>query len=329
MPNNQAIAVHNPETGEIVTEAEMTRLLERDRMALERRDALEPSDFAAAMAFAKLMVDSGMYLDRDGRPPTIGSVILRVMTGRQLGLSAALSMQLVYEVYGNTGIAAKLKRALVRRHPECERFEMVESDAAHCVWVVKRRGNTEKKFEFRIEDARAAGLVKKDSNWEKWARRMLQARASSEAADVEFPEACMGLETIEEVEDRLGSSGGPGASTAAPSQLAPAAPARDWEATTALRKSEIVALVESGDAGKAKLAREIFSAFEQLSPPPDRVAELKQAYNETLAAVKARTGKASPKPAAAAHGQEPRSSAKAEYVPPHLRGDSYEGPEQP
>jgi hypothetical protein len=307
--------------------SDLDRLLAQERVRAEAsKNALEPNDYASAREFSKMIVESGMFTDKDGRPPTVGAIMLRIMTGRQLGISSTIALQHVYDLYGRVGISAALKRSLVRKHPECERYEMVSCSAEECVWIVKRKGNTEKTFRFTLDDAKKAQVVKKDSNWEKWARRMLQARASSEAADVEFPDAIMGLATTEEILEVEREPMAPPVGAAAA-----AAPARDWAKETAEITAKVVDLVARGEG---KTARELYNLFQQ-EAPADWCDAVKGAYNRAIADAKAKaaagTKAAEPTKGAPSGAQQNLTtpSATEAYLPPVQRGDAYQGPLEP
>jgi hypothetical protein len=308
--------------------SELDLLLQKERVRAEQsKFALEPNDFASAERFAEMIVKSGMFTDKEGRPPTVGSIMLRIMTGRTLGIPSAIALQHVYDVFGRTGISAALKRALVMRHPDCEKYEMLESDEKHCVWLVKRKGKTERRVEFKIEDAVRAQLVKKDSNWEKWPRRMMQARASGEAADVDFADACMGMPSVDELVeglDREPMAAPVGAALASAGGGGP--PPRDWAKETAEMASKVGELVAKGET---KTARELYNLFAQEAPEA-WLEQLKSAYNRAIAEAKTKSAAAAAKPVdkGEAKGAQPTLPV-GEYLPPNKRGDSYDGPDQP
>jgi hypothetical protein len=280
--------------------------------------ALEPQSFTDAMAFAEVISKSGMWAPKGQSCLTPQQALMRLMTGRNLGIPAVIAMEHVYDLYGRTGISAKLKDGLARRHPHCELFEHVSSDVKSAVWKVKRRGSPEQLVTYTIEDAQRAGIVKPDSNWQKHPRRMLQARARSEAADIWFPDATMGLPTVDEIEDEM--VGDVVLPNAPPAQ---AAPARDFLAEADDLK-QAIADAANGTTEDKKAVREMFKKFEADAPAAIS-ADVKAFYNMAIGQKKANGAKAE------AHGQPmPTSNAKrVEYVPPHLRGDSYEGPDEP
>jgi len=196
------------------------------------RFALEPTTFTDAYKLASVVAKSKLY-----GIETAEDALVRLMTGRSLGLPAAVSFQHIYVVYGRPGLSARLKMSLTIRHPECEKFLYVESDAKHATYIIKRRGQPERTFTYTIEHAQLAGVVKKDSAWMTVPTRMLEARASSWASDVIFPEACMGMPTIEEAID-MGQADGQPVDTR---PVAQGAPRRDFDAECQVLKARITA----------------------------------------------------------------------------------------
>lgn len=225
--------------------------------------ALEPEGIAAAMSLCETIAKTGMFSgDKGGSPAPAGTLLVRLMTGRALGIPAMVALNNVYDVYGRPAISSRLKVALCRRDPECERFELKESNDKFAVYVVRRAGMAEREFRFDISEAERAKLVKPDSNWAKWPKRMLEARAASYAADVMFPEATMGLPTEEEArdEDRLRPGEVRG------EVVPPTVPARAWTDEAAAIKEEIQKAVLNKDAGAMKEARKALKDFVKEAP---------------------------------------------------------------
>lgn len=133
--------------------------------------------------------------------------MVRMLTGRELGLTMMQSLRGVYVVEGNPSLSAALKQSICLAHPAtCEVFRMIESTAEKATYRVKRKGEPEQDFTWTIADAKTALLLNRgkdpsQSNWSKYPRRMLQARAKSEAADVVFSDLLLGFPTREEMED--------------------------------------------------------------------------------------------------------------------------------
>jgi hypothetical protein len=298
--------------------------------------ALEPGDFHHAVSLAKIISESGMWAPKGQAKLTEQQALMRLMTGRNLGIPAVIAMQHVYDLYGRTGISAALKQALVIRHPHCEAFEHVSSDLKQAVWKVKRKGSPEQLITFTIDDAQRAGLIKPDSNWAKYPRRMLQARARAEAADIWFPDATMGLPTIDELEEEIQAE-----VVLAPGQPPPqAAPQRDFTAEAEALK-QAIADAANGTSEDQKAVRAMYKKFEG-EAPADLVDEVKRYYAMIRGDKKRGTAPAAePAPAAAQPAQatqaptaQPTAPAAApvaqgQYLPPNQRGDAYEGPDQP
>jgi hypothetical protein len=346
--------------------ATSTEMARRDTQELFKL-GLEPDGLDGAISLCERIAETGMFSgDRDGAPAKPGSLLVRLMTGRELGIPAMAALCNVYEVYGRPALSSRLKVALCLRHPECERFELLELTETSCTYIVKRTGRTEKPYTFTLDEARKAGIVKKDSNWEKWPRRMLVARASGFAADTEFPEAGMGLPSLEEAQDY--GEGGSRAGELRGEVVPPQAAKRDWPAESEAIKAALQQAASDGDVEAIKLARAKATIF-QTEAPVDVAKDLETFYaklrREAQAKERAAAGAkppsapatkppasaspaAGPTPAGSTAAGAPTGQAKAkdpddglfgpaasgqrpaaEYLPPNRRGDSYEGPENP
>ncbi len=266
----------------------------------EFRFALEPVGFREAQAVSAIIAKTGICKIR-----TPEEALVRLMTGRSLGIPTFIALQHVYDVEGRPSLSAKLKVALCLRHPDCIYFDHVESDETHATYRTKRRGREEQKRTFTIEDAKRAGLVKPESNWAKWPRRMLQARASGELADIVFPDAVMGMPSVEEAIDeresapRVGEMQGEIVTAAEAKKsvdhLYPgppqAAPPRDLEKEAAALKARIAAA--KNDVERKAVRADVATFLETAGEP--YAGDVKAYYNETIAsaAAKAQAGAAS------------------------------------
>lgn len=176
--------------------------------------------------------------------------LARLLCGRELGLTSMQAMRGVHIIEGRPSLAAALKEAICLAHPEvCEEFQLVHTDNERATYRVKRRGRTAKEYTFTMEDAAKALLLNRgkdpaQSNWSKYPSRMLQARAKSLAADVEFGDLLFGFATREELEDeRITARQAPAVvteskvvdvevQTVAPAQAVPPAPPSSKPAST-------------------------------------------------------------------------------------------------
>ena len=157
---------------------------------------LEPNTFEAAYQMAGCIAQTGMCGVKSAE-----DALVRLMTGRELGLSAMQSLRAVYVVNGRPGLDASVMQALAERHPECEVFTFEESTAERATLRVKRKGKPEQRITWTLNDAKAAGLVKAGGNWASYPTQMLRARCKADAARLEFPDALFGISSIEELRD--------------------------------------------------------------------------------------------------------------------------------
>ena len=169
------------------------------------RVSLEPNDFKSAYQLAAMAASTGI-----GGVKTPEDALVRIMTGRTLGLSAMQSLALLFVVNGVPGMRAILMVALCRIRPECEYFECLESTAEKATYRTKRRGRPEQVLTWTIQQAHDAGLLtgsNKDT-WRKYPPEMLRSRCSVGLARLEWAEAMLGLQSIEELTSGMGRGQG-------------------------------------------------------------------------------------------------------------------------
>ncbi len=132
-----------------------------------------------------------------------GDVFFTIMYGLELGLPPASSMRAISIVKGKPFVAADACHALCLRHPACEYMRRKTDECVKgkkCVFVAKRKGEPEEKFEFTIEDAQRQGLIKQGGNWEKIPDRMMEARCKTGIGRLVFPEVMSGVYCPEEAD---------------------------------------------------------------------------------------------------------------------------------
>jgi hypothetical protein len=266
--------------------AALARVVPNDEDAF--RLALEPNNVSDTYKLCASLAKTGICGIKSPE-----DALVRIMTGRALGLPAMVAMQQVYEVEGRPSISAKLKVALAMRHPECEYFDLVESTPRKATYKAKRRGRAEQMFSFTIEEAEGASLLgrgkdadaQKKNNWNRYPGAMLRARASSGLADILFPDATMGMPAREEVDDLepgelRGEVVDSGSTPPKPANGAPpqAAPARDFEAELVAMKQRIFD-AKTPEARKA--VRGEVAAFVDVAPT-NLADEAKRFYNVSI-----------------------------------------------
>ncbi len=111
-----------------------------------------------------------------------------------LGLRLTLTtLPQYYVIHGRVGMMAQLQAGLAGRAGYDVRPVSGKCDERSAtVRVVDRLGHAHE-VGFTIEEAKAAGMVSKDSMYEKWPASMLVARATTRAISWHCPEAKLGL----------------------------------------------------------------------------------------------------------------------------------------
>jgi hypothetical protein len=122
----------------------------------------------------------------------------------------------MHVIEGKPAIHAHLIIARAKAHPDCEYFRMVESTAERAVYETKNKNNPEPtRHTYTIDDARRAGLApdrprernpspgEKDrrGQWEKRPAEMLRKTAAAQLARIEYPDAALGIYSLEELEE--------------------------------------------------------------------------------------------------------------------------------
>jgi hypothetical protein len=138
----------------------------------------------------------------------VANATAAVLQGITLGLDPMTALQQIYVVHGRPGMYTKIKVALVQA-------------AGHEVWtedltdtravVAGRRRGTEniERVTITMDQARKAGWTRND-NYGKTPQDMLYARAAGRVCDRIAPDALMGIASVEEIQDEIGTPSGNG-----------------------------------------------------------------------------------------------------------------------
>ncbi len=156
-------------------------------------------------SIANALVGSSAALPRDCGN---GQAIFRkLLTGLELGLPPMASLHEISIIDGKATLNARVMVAIVRNRALGDIMPIVNTIETATVRVTRPNWPTHRDVMFTIEDARRAGLLRKD-NWKKYPADMLMARAISRAAKLFFQEVFAGCAYIP---DELGvetTSGG-------------------------------------------------------------------------------------------------------------------------
>jgi hypothetical protein len=161
------------------------------------------------MRFARIVVQSGLAPKSFDTPE---KVVIALVTGMELGISAMQSLQGLQVTNGRIGVMGDLALALCQASPDFEDYqeEWLGTEGADdwgCRITVKRKGQTPKVGQFTVRDARIAKLWQKrgkegaDTPWITYPKRMLRYRALGFVLRDAFPDVLKGVKTVEELQD--------------------------------------------------------------------------------------------------------------------------------
>lgn len=260
----------------------------RDTTLESYRKGLEPRDLEQAYKFAAIVAKTRLngILDED-------DAMVRIVTGRELGLTAMQSVMAVFAFADKggsrkIGIYAEVLEALCIHSGEFEKWEWKRRDNKGATLVAKRRGRPELEVSFTEEDAVVAGLIdrgadeeaKKKNNYNRYPRRMYTARCRAEMASLLGADITRGFKAYEEI-----SAGDPNEMTGEiVSPPAAAAKAREVQAAQEALVKELVTKLKAPDLTKeqrAAVRAEIVAASKDGRLAGAYLAEVEQAYNET------------------------------------------------
>lgn len=194
----QKIEAVEPEPEELPKQQEQAK---NETQAIVRSEvpfkhSLEPMGLDQAYRAAKMFNTSGLYPKFKGPE----QIMMIVMRGRELGIGATTSLDLIEMIQGKPTMKAAGMLALVRASSSCEYFVFKETDSKKCTCVTKRKGDPcDSTVTFTIEDAQKMGLTGKD-NWIKQPAVMLQWRACARLIRMVYPDLVNGIYATEEME---------------------------------------------------------------------------------------------------------------------------------
>lgn len=162
--------------------------------------ALEPTNLGLAFKLSQDLYNSRLY----SRFPSAEAIFAVIIRGREMGLGALTSLDLFHIVEGKPCPHAHFIIARAKASAECEYLEYVGGDATYAEWEGQSKqgaaaGRPPIKLRYTIEQARKAGLVKPNSNWDKRPDEMLRKTGGVQLGRVIAPGATMGLYSPDEM----------------------------------------------------------------------------------------------------------------------------------
>lgn len=147
------------------------------------------------MAIGEVFAKSGMFPDVKSQ----AQAVVKILAGKELGLSPFESMASIYVVNGKLALTSKAMSGLIKRSKKYD-YSIKKLDETECTLEITREGEVIGSVTFTFKDAAKAGLVNKD-NWKNYPKNMLFARALSNACRFYCPEVISGYYVTEELQD--------------------------------------------------------------------------------------------------------------------------------
>jgi hypothetical protein len=155
--------------------------------AVERRPDLTPLSQRNPVRLAEHFWKSGYFTD----VKSMSQAVVKIVAGEELGYGPMTSMQGIHIIEGKPSLSANLLGALVKGSERYNyRPEEVTAEVAKIAFF--EDGEKIGVSEFTIEQAKAAGLVRAKSGWEKFPAAMLFARAMSQGVRWFCPDVTAG-----------------------------------------------------------------------------------------------------------------------------------------
>lgn len=139
-----------------------------------------------------------------GNPAATAAAILY---GREIGIGPMTSLQGIAMVEGRPSQYAETMRARILQAGH--EIMIDENTSSRCRISGRRKGSERwTTVEWTLDDARRAGLLRpsrsgKPSNWERYPRQMLLARATTELGRMIFADVIHGMRSVEEMQDEV------------------------------------------------------------------------------------------------------------------------------
>jgi len=151
----------------------------------------EPRNVEQSMWIAKTIAESGMAPAGMDTPQKL---IVAMMHGASLGLSALQSVQNIHVIKGKPTLSADLMGAITRNSRSCLYLRETVATPERVTMTTARTDDPDHEFArtWTIDDAKRAGLAN-SSTWRSYPRQMLRARCLSEICRAVYPEVVGGF----------------------------------------------------------------------------------------------------------------------------------------
>lgn len=147
------------------------------------------------MALGEVFAESGIFKD----VKTAAQAVVKIVAGRELGLSAIESMNAFYIVNDRITIYASAIAGLVKKSGKYD-YKVIKLTDEECTIEFFYEKESVGAVTFTLKDAAKAGIVNKDV-WKSYPKNMLFARAITNGARWFCPDALCSYQSTEEIMD--------------------------------------------------------------------------------------------------------------------------------
>jgi hypothetical protein len=151
------------------------------------------------MTIGKVFAESGMFPDIKSQ----AQAAVKILAGKELGLSSFESMKNLYLVSGKLAIQSNALASLIKTSKKYDyKVETISGEECKIIFFEIIDGKKEEigVSEFTFKDAAKAGLVNKDV-WKNYPKNMLFARALANGVRFYCPDVACGWHTVDEYEE--------------------------------------------------------------------------------------------------------------------------------
>lgn len=122
-----------------------------------------------------------------------------MLKGYELGLPLTASFEFISVTKGKPALSPRGALAIILQSKDLASMEIDESVPHQCTITMARKSTGQKyTTTYTLDNAKAADLVKPDSNWVKWESNMLRWRAIGFVEDILFPDLLAGMKRADE-----------------------------------------------------------------------------------------------------------------------------------
>ena len=153
----------------------------------------KPAELQTFLDIAQACAASGFFSDiKDA-----SQALVKMLAGRELGIPPVRSLTSIHIIENKPSPSADLIAECIKRSRRYQ-YRVVQHDESACVLEWSEHGKVLGQSRFTMEDAQRADLARK-TNWKRYPRAMLFARALTEGKRIYAPDVLSGCYTPDEL----------------------------------------------------------------------------------------------------------------------------------